>query len=249
MRFTLDYIDAHIHIADCKNWKVLPNVLVCSSSHSLEEFLIVEEKIKQNPQRIVVSFGIHPQNPNIEFFPLLEKLVCEGKISAIGETGFDLFTPELVSLWEQQVEVWQLQLELAEKHQLPLVIHCRKAMDKIFLYSKDLTKIPAVVFHAYPGSYQEAVNLIKRGINCFFSFGKELLRGRKNSIVCVKSLPIERLLTETDAPYQTLRNQSETSAEEIKTVYGEFALIRGVSQEELKEPLMRNFQQIFSARG
>ena len=166
----MDYIDAHIHIADCKDWKDLPDVLVCSSTHSLDEFLFVEEKARQNPQRIVVSFGIHPQNPDVKLFPLLEKLAVERRIAAIGEVGFDLFTPDLAATWEKQEEVWQLQIDLAQKYELPLVIHCRKAMDKIFLYSKDLTKVPAVVFHAYPGSCQEAVNLMGRGINCFFSF-------------------------------------------------------------------------------
>lgn len=242
----MDYIDAHIHIADCKDWKGLPDVLVCSSSHSLDEFLFVEEKARQNPKRIVVSFGIHPQNPDVKLFPLLEKLAVERRIAAIGEVGFDLFTPEFAATWGKQEEVWQLQIDLAQKYELPLVIHCRKAMDKIFLYSKDLTKVPAVVFHAYPGSCQEAVNLMGRGINCFFSFGKELLRGRKNSIHCVKSLPIERVLAETDSPYQTLRNQGESRPEEIKDVYKEFALIRGVNYEELKEPLARNFHRIFS---
>ena len=49
----MDYIDAHIHIADCKDWKDLPDVLVCSSTHSLDEFLFVEEKARQNPQRML----------------------------------------------------------------------------------------------------------------------------------------------------------------------------------------------------
>ena len=131
---------------------------------------------------------------------------------------------------------------------MPLVIHCRRAMDKIFLYCKDLKKLPAVVFHAFPGSRQEAENLLRRGVEGYFSFGKELLRGRKNSIRCVQELPLERLLAETDAPYQPLRNQEATLPQDIKLVYQEFAMLRGVHEDEIKNPLEKNFQRIFTGK-
>lgn len=220
----------------------------CSSCHTEQEFLLVESLSKEFPQKVVACFGIHPQNPDVRLFPLLEKLAQEQRIVAVGEAGFDFFTPELAATWDKQREVWQLQLELAQRHQLPLVIHCRRAMDKIFLYCKDLKKLPAVVFHAFPGSRQEAENLLRRGVEGYFSFGKELLRGRKNSIGCVQELPLERLLAETDAPYQTLRNQESTLPQDIKLVYQEFAMLRGVHEDEIKNPLEKNFQRIFTGK-
>ena len=132
----------------------------------------MESLARQFPQNVVASFGIHPQNPDVRLFPVLEKLAEQRRLVAVGEAGFDFFTPELAANWHQQREVWQLQLEQAQKHQLPLVIHCRKAMDKIFLYCKDLKKLPAVVFHAFPGSCQEAENLLKRGIEGYFSLAR-----------------------------------------------------------------------------
>ena len=139
----MNYIDAHIHIGDCTNWHLLPDVVQCSSCHTETDFLFVESLSKQHSKKVVLSFGIHPQNPDIAFFPLLEKFATEHRLGAVGEVGFDFFTPELTATWEKQQEVWQLQLELAQKYQLPLVIHCRKAMDKIFLYCKDLKKLPS----------------------------------------------------------------------------------------------------------
>lgn len=226
----------------------MSDVIHCSSCHEEQEFLLVESLARQFPKNVVASFGIHPQNPDVRLFPVLEKLAEQRRLVAVGEAGFDFFTPELAANWHQQREVWQLQLELAQKHQLPLVIHCRKAMDKIFLYCKDLKKLPAVVFHAFPGSCQEAENLLKRGIEGYFSFGKELLRGRRNSIRCVQELPLDRLLAETDAPYQTLRNQEATSPQDIRLVYQEFAVLRGVHENEIKNPLEHNFQRIFTGK-
>lgn len=241
----MNYIDAHMHIADCKEWQLLPDVIQCSSCHTEKEFLFVESLWQKYPNQVFPTFGIHPQNPDVNLFSLLEKLAGEQRLSAVGEAGFDFFTPELAATWETQKEVWHLQLELVQRFQLPLVIHCRRAMDKIFLYCKELKKLPAVVFHGFPGSCQEAQNLLQRGIEGYFSFGKELLKGRKNSIRCVRELPLERLLTETDAPYQTLRNQEATSPQDIRLVYKEFAKIRDMPEAELKNPLEKNFQRIF----
>ena len=245
----MNYIDAHIHIGDCTNWQPLPDVVQCSSCHTEEDFLFVESLARQHPKKVVLSFGIHPQNPDVSLFPLLEKLAAEHRLGAVGEAGFDFFTPELTATREKQQEVWQLQLELAQRYQLPLVIHCRRAMDKIFLYCKDLKKLPAVVFHAFPGSRQEAENLLRRGVEGYFSFGKELLRGRKNSICCVQALPLNCLLAETDAPYQRLRNQEASEPQEIRLVYQQFAEIRGVHEDEIKNPLEQNFQRIFTGRN
>lgn len=245
MGYTVEYIDAHMHIADCASWKLPPDTMVCSSAHSFEEFLLVEAAAQENPGRVMATFGIHPQNPDVCLYPVLAELAREKRIQAVGEAGFDLFTSEYQATLPRQLEAWCLQLELAKKYQLPLVVHCRKAMDKIFMYTKELSALPAVVFHAYPGSPQEARNLLRRGVNAFFSFGKELLRGRRNSIQCVESLPLERLLAETDAPYQTLRHQAATPPEDIELVYRKFVEIRDIGEESLKAQLLDNFCSLF----
>ena len=165
----MNYIDAHMHIADCKEWQLLPDVVQCSSCHTEQEFLFVESLSQKYPNHVFQTFGIHPQNPDVTLFPLLEKLAEEQRLSAVGEAGFDFFTLEFAAMWDMQREVWHLQLELAQRYQLPLVIHCRRAMDKIFLYCKELKKLPAVVFHSFPGSCQEAQNLLQRGIEGYFS--------------------------------------------------------------------------------
>ncbi len=201
--------------------------------------------------KICHSLGIHPQNPDINMTSLLEnvlkyekydikpdikydKLLTKydilqdkyDKISAIGECGFDLFTPEFKSTLDKQKEVWNAQLELAIKYDKPIIVHCRKGMCHIFESIEKLKKIKAVIFHSFSGSVTEAISLRKKGVNAFFSFGKPILNGNKNAIQCVKSLPLENILLETDSPYQTLKGEEVTNPSDVLKVYEQFVKLR-----------------------
>ena len=175
----------------------------------------------------------------------MENLIIDKKIIAIGECGFDFFTPEFRSTAAEQETVFNEQLFLAQKYNLPLVLHLRKSIEKIFTYSRQLKKIPAVVFHSFPGTFREAQSLTNHGINAFFSFGKPILNGKKASIDCVQNLPFQNLLFETDAPYQTLKGETETFPTDIKKVYRKACELRKINLEELSETVFKNFQIAF----
>ena len=198
------------------------------------------------------TYGIHPQSPSLkkksfieEELSYMENLIVDKKISAIGECGFDFFTPEFKSTAAEQETVFNEQLFLAQKYNLPLVLHLRKSIEKIFTYSRQLKKIPAVVFHSFPGTLREAQSLTNHGINAFFSFGKPILNGKKASIDCVQNLPLQNLLFETDAPYQTLKGETETFPTDIKKVYRKACELRKINLEELSETVFKNFQIAF----
>ena len=220
--------DAHFHYAVCKEmgikipdfgpdieWKGI------SCAHSKEEFEIQ----KTASSCVIQSYGMHPQNAeneNIkESAEFLENLLIKNLISFIGEAGFDYFSDDFKNTAELQEEIFNIQLELAEKYNVPLVIHCRKANHKLFEYSKQLKKLPEVLFHSFMGPPVEALSLLERGINGYFSFGKQLLNGNKKAIACVRELPPERILAETDAPFQTLKGEKYTNLKDIKRVYKE----------------------------
>ena len=198
------------------------------------------------------TYGIHPQSPLLknkslieEELSYMENLIIDKKIIAIGECGFDFFTPEFKSTAAEQEAVFNEQLFLAQKYNLPLVLHLRKSIEKIFTYSRQLKKIPAVVFHSFPGTLREAQSLTNHGINAFFSFGKPILNGKKASIDCVQNLPLQNLLFETDAPYQTLKGETETVPTDIKKVYRKACELRKINLEELSETVFMNFQIAF----
>ena len=240
-----------------------------------ENLKLQEKSMHKN----LCSFGIHPQQVTNESFSaqidFLQNLISNNKIDAIGEIGFDLgfitnpkngrvkglnevsldrtyfFSDNFKQFTFQQEELFNIQLEMAIKNQLPIVVHCRKANEKLFEYKKQLKKVPAVLFHSFMGTPIEAKSLIKNDINCFFSFGKQIFNNNKKVIQCVKELPIENLLLETDAPYQFLKNETQTFRDEIINVYnGAFAL-RAENQnskedfDEFCEKILQNAKNCF----
>ena len=226
------FFDAHFHYVVCLEeglnipafgegveWQGI------SCAHSIKEFEIQ----KDAHSSVIQSYGMHPQNAaneNIkESSDFLESLLNNKLISFIGETGFDYFTKEFCDAKDLQEEIFNIQLDLALSFNMPLVIHCRKANHKLFEYSKQLKKLPEVLFHSYMGPPAEAFSLLEKGINGYFSFGKQLLNGNKKAIACVKELPSERILAETDAPFQYLKGEKFTSPKDIKRIYEEINIL------------------------
>lgn len=214
--------DAHFHYFNCKKLGIFEfsddlqgKWSGISCAHSKDEWIVQQTA----PESVIQAYGLHPQNAacenvkdSIEF---LEELASDKKITAIGEAGFDFFTPEFKASCKKQEEIWNLQLEIALKYQLPLIIHCRKANEKLFEYSKQLSKLPEVLFHSFMGTSTEGLSLLSRNINGYFSFGKQIFNNNKKVIDCVKNLPENRILGETDAPFQCLKGESFTKPVEI----------------------------------
>ena len=236
--------DSHLHIAECENF--VPAHFCCSCAHSKEEFFIQEEIASKSSGKVLCAFGLHPQKPLLENVDFLESLLIKKRIVAVGETGFDFFTPELKSCAAQQKKAFEVCLELATEHKVPLVIHDRKALDLAFYYSSALKKCASVVFHSFAFTARDADSILNPRINAYYSFRKPLLNANKKSIGCVKELPLERILLETDAPYQTLKGEEKTSPLQIKQVYEKTCEFRSMNMEELENCVLKNFFNVFN---
>ncbi len=224
-----ELFDAHLHYAVCLKEGVcdLPEAWQgISCAHSRGEY----ETQKLAPAGVIQSYGMHPQNAaneNIkESAAFLEEILKTKEISFIGEAGFDYFTDKFREASKLQEEIWNIQLELALKYNTPLVVHCRKANHKLFEYSKKLKQLSEVLFHSFMGPPVEARSLLNRGIKAYFSFGKQLLNNNKKAIACVRELPADCILPETDAPFQYLKGESYTAPSEIKKVIEAIKRIR-----------------------
>lgn len=247
----MTFCDSHIHLARCGEFpRFSPDegYLCVSSCHTKEDFDFLDGRTA------LASFGIHPQAVNPSYMEhqfahdlaFLERLLEEQKIVAVGECGFDFFTSEYKSTAREQGTAFEKQLFLSIKYSVPIVLHLRKSIEKIFTYTRELKKLPAVIFHSFPGTLREAQSLSNHGLNAFFSFGKPLLNGKKSAIDCVKNLPLEKLLLETDAPYQTLKGEIATRPEEIRRVYEKAAELRDMGAEELCAVLEGNFRRAYT---
>ena len=250
------YCDAHLHLVQCselaskpRSEAFPPKYRCCTCSHDEKEFNFQFELTKDYPQNVVQSFGLHPQNPDLSLLPFLERLLSENKISSIGETGMDLFTQEYRENRQNQIEAWHSCLELAVEYKKTVVIHNRKALDQMFSDIKLLKRAKCIVFHSFAFGPREAHSLLDKGLNAYFSFGKPILNGNKKSIACVRELPADRILLETDAPFQTLKGEEFTSVSDIQKVYETASKLRECEINALCTLLEGNFINAFNIKN
>ena len=178
---------------------------------------------------------------------LLYALAAAGRLHAVGETGFDLYNEKYQAGESIQDEMFAAHLETALQYGLPMVIHVRRAMHKIFPFTRELKKLPAVVFHSWSGTRGEGEALLRRGVNAFFSFGSVVLKNHKEAMACAASFPHDHILLETDAPYQPLKGQTFSSWRDLSDICRGIAALRknagsnGGTFEELEEITTKNF--------
>ncbi len=252
------YADAHLHLVDLARrdpgfaggipsggWTAC---VACHDGAEWEE----QERLAVHLPAVLRSFGIHPQWPVWEYADFLARLAAERRIDAIGEAGFDFYgdRPERIRNGENeriQREVFEFQLGLAGRYDLPLILHVRKAMDLVFLYGRRLSALGPVVFHCYSGTAADIGSILRRGIDAYFSFGTPLAAGYRRSVTACASAPADRLLVETDAPWQPPRGSPWTGAGHIVSVLSAFADIRGIGADLARCLTADNFMRVFGS--
>ncbi|MCR5219181.1 TatD family hydrolase [Treponema sp.] len=247
------FFDAHFHlIPSLEAGPVnLPENYIYSGmtcAHSRDEFILQHEKAEKlsSPSfKIYEAFGLHPQNPLSVNLGFLEELLAANQIRAVGECGFDFYSEEYRRTEREQHSSFSSCLELAVKYQRPMVIHDRKALEALFYYKKLLAKLPSCIFHGFAFGINEALSLINNGINAYFSFGKNLLRGSRKNAECLLQLDKKRILLETDAPFMTLKKQAFTPVTDISEVYKKAGEILELKEEELCCLIKNNFNQAY----
>src|SRR5690625_60128 len=153
------------------------------------------------------ALGIHPMYvPQAQPDDLhtlegyLQRYLDDPKLVAVGEIGLDFFVPELreAPLKEKQIHFYHEQLKLAQRYDLPVLLHVRRAQDLILKYAR---RFPAVmgIAHAFNGSFQQAERFLESGFK--LGMGGAMTFTRAKQIRRLASeLPIESFVLETDAP-------------------------------------------------
>ncbi len=254
------YADAHLHLVDLAGREPgFPEKLsglgwtACAACHDEAEYEI-QKGLLPRLSPIITSFGIHPQWPVWKNADLLARLAATKEIQAVGEAGFDFFgdRPERVRNPENeriQRGVFEFQLELAERHDLPMVLHFRKSMDMVFAYAKRLARQRSLIFHCFSGSAEDALSILRHGIDAWFSFGTPVIKGNKRAARACALVPPDRLLSETDAPWQAPRGFAWCDARTIVDVVAAIARIRGMEEGGLAGLVAHNFRKAYGLEG
>ncbi len=142
------------------------------------------------------ALGIHPwmvENHQQKDLEHLEYLIKCNNPVAIGECGLD-YAKDIDK--KQQLHFFISQLELAQKYDLPVIIHAVKSTEDVIFLLKKYPKIKGEI-HGFSGSEQQANTLVKMGF--YLGFGLPITNQKSNRLqTIVKNLPIESLLIETD---------------------------------------------------
>ncbi|HUZ92456.1 MAG TPA: TatD family hydrolase [Candidatus Paceibacterota bacterium] len=177
----------------------------------------------------------------------LRKLAFEPETVAVGECGLDYFRIKDEESKRRQKEGFLAQIELAHEAGKPLMIHCRAAfsdlLDVLSFRRSSLTANPGTV-HFFTGTPADARKLLDLGFS--FTFGGVITFARDYD-EAIRAIPLDRILSETDAPYVSpapYRGKRNEPAYVVETVK-KLAELKGVSMEEMAARIRENANRIF----
>ncbi len=165
---------------------------------SIDAMLEAEAKY---PQLCIPMIGLHPTSVNKDFereLYLIEEWLGKRKFAAIGECGTDLYWDK--SFLGQQQEALKVQVELAKKHQLPIVLHTRDSFDETYeILSEAQDGTLRGVFHCFSGTPEEAQKVKALGFLMGIGGVATFKNGGLDKVL--PHMALDDLVLETDCPY------------------------------------------------
>jgi len=200
------------------------------------------------------TFGIHPHQAkhyNSMVEQNLRRALVHKKAVAVGECGLD-YSLRSASPVSVQKEVFLKHIELAREFQKPLVIHSREAEDDLYeiLVEKEMQEWPIHV-HCFTGSHSQLHRFVNEFPNMFFGFTNLITYPSATAThEVVKSIPLDRVLLETDAPYfvpESLRKSERFSHPgNVIFVAEEIARLKGKDTDVILDNCRKNVRKLFS---
>ncbi|MGR5420332.1 TatD family hydrolase [Vibrio sp. PNB22_4_1] len=195
------------------------------------------------------ALGFHPYFLQPDFdqhvAELERQLSQAGKhCVAIGECGLDFSINVPVALQERALE---LQFELARKFKLPVILHCRKAHNRLVQMVKTAKLPKGGVLHAFSGSYQQAMEWVRLGF--FIGVGGTITYPRANKTRdAIQRLSLEHLVLETDAPDMPILGYQGKSNHPSKLIHvlNELALLHSQQWQTIACQMWENSNSVFS---
>ena len=263
----MNYIDTHCHL-DGEEFNEDRELVIqrareagCSAvflpAIDLASCQNVLDVCRRYPDYCYPMLGLHPEEVRSDWRDVLDHirpmLSCpmkEGREEvapmAIGEVGLDFYWSR--EFEQEQLEAFEQQVQWSVETRLPLMIHCRKAQNELVaILKKYAADLPGGVFHCFTGNEQEARQLLEfprfvLGIGGVLTFKKSHLPE-----VLPASVPLHRIVLETDAPYMApvpMRGKRNESAY-IRHVITRLAEAYQVSDEEVCRITSDNVTRVF----
>lgn len=257
-------IDSHCHLVHKKYGISLEQIISEAKENGVEKFITIGTSIKENStaiktaesfEDIYCSIGIHPQDDrdkdiNALQVSLTEDLKKSKKIIAIGECGADISNWENARGLNDQLKLFEMQLELAKENNLPVVIHNRDGNEEVYTLLKKYSNLGLCgVMHCFTSNWNYAQRILDLGF--YISFTNMITYPKKDLLLeVVKNIPMDKFLIETDAPYlppQSHRGEINYP-KYVRIVAEKVAQVKQKSFEEVSDCSYQNTCKLFKLR-
>ena len=221
---------------------------IVSINNSLHDFAKVYKNLKVMPG-IYHAVGIAPSevtNPGPDYISKIEEYLTYPNVIAVGETGLDYY--KQFGDKRSQIELFIAQLELAQKHNFPVIIHNREAGKDVFDVLSEKIPDAGAIFHCYSENAEYAKKCLD--MNVYFSFAGNLTyRYARNLHETVLNIPLDRILIETESPFMIpaeFREKKRTMPAYLTSTAKFLADMLDMDVEELSVQLWKNSCKAFN---
>ena len=196
---------------------------------------------------VYAAVGSHPDAADEVNREVLEeyRTLCKlnPKVKAIGEIGLDYHYEDIPR--EIQLKAFRAQMELARELKLPAIVHEREAHEDGMAVVREFSDVTGV-FHCYSGSAEMARQLVDRGWYIGFT-GVLTFKNARKAIEVASSIPLDRIVIETDCPYMSPEpfRGKRNDPGKIYRMAEKLAEIRGMSVEEIHAITLENGKRLY----
>lgn len=253
----MEFFDTHAHYNDEKFSVDREEIIKSAYKENITKIVNVGYSIQGSREAIEIAdkhdfiyatVGIHPSEITKDIendINEIEKLAKSNKVVAIGEIGIDYYWNKENK--EEQKQGFIKQIELANKLNLPIVIHSREAISDTLEIVKQVECNKKGIFHCCPLNADLVKQALKLGYYISFA-GPITFKNSKNAEETLKLVPIEKMLIETDCPYlapEPLRGTRNNSIN-VKYVAEKIALVKEISIEQVAKITYENAKKIYN---
>ena len=249
------YFDSHAHLDDRRFDEDRDAIFEDLKNHGVGLIMNIGCDLKSSLQSIdlahkypfvYAAVGSHPDDAaqlDDRLLEIYKKLCADERVKAIGEIGLDYHYEDPTR--EVQLPAFRRQLELARELDLPVIVHERETHADGMELIRQFPEVTGV-FHCYSGAVEQARELVQRGWYIGFT-GVITFKNNRKNVEVAESLPLDRILIETDCPYMApephrgRRNDSRL----VPLVAAKLAEIKGVTPEEMGEITTENAKKLF----
>ena len=251
-------IDSHCHLDQEPLLSDLNSVIERSKLVGIQKILTIcttvdsfktIKEILNRDEIIYGTFGIHPhevKNNKISLDYILKEIVENKKIIGVGETGLDFHYNN--SEKSEQIDSFNKHIQASLQLDIPLIVHSRNAEKETFEilknYENDKLKI---LMHCFTGSKEFAKKLLD--LNAYFSASFIItFKNSTNLQDTFESIPLDRLLIETDSPFLSPvpKRGKKNEPSFIKFTAEKLAQIKKIPSKELIDLTTKNFNKLFN---